>query len=80
MGKKQLLSGARVRRCVRCCMYQLGGKGFLGEGDAWAKAGIAGFTQGTVSSLSGIKQNNLAFIARVQQFFCKGPDGKSFRL
>ena len=27
-----------------------------------------------------IKQNNLAFIAGVQQFFCKGLDGKSFRL
>lgn len=33
---------------------------------------ITGFTQGTVSILSGIKQNNLAFIAGVQQFTCKG--------
>ena len=41
---------------------------------------ITGFTQGMMSSLSGIKQNNLAFIAGVQQFFCKGLDGKSFRL
>ena len=41
---------------------------------------LTGFTQGKVSSLSGIKQNNLAFIAGVQQFFCKGLDGKSFRL
>lgn len=39
MGKKQLLSGAQVRRCVPCCMYQVGGKGFLGEGDARAKPG-----------------------------------------
>lgn len=34
---------------------------------------ITGFIQGAVGCLSGIKQNKLAFISGVQNFFCQGP-------